>query len=74
VSTAARAGYVRFTGYGVGVFYMAICETCDVSIPFVSSNEREEWVREHRTTGHRVDYAVDIRPVPGSILSLAMPS
>lgn len=49
------------------VLFLAICITCaDGSAPvprtFGSQSERDQWADGHKTTGHKIDLAVEVRP------------
>lgn len=49
------------------VFFLAICRECNTGrrplpMPFGNETARDLWTAEHRTTGHHVDEAVEIRP------------
>lgn len=49
------------------VFFLAICLDCaDGSAPkpqpFASQDDRDRWVDGHRTTGHTISEAVEVRP------------
>jgi hypothetical protein len=62
------AGMVRFDGDAT-VFYVAICQQCDMAIPFGSEAERKAWLDEHSQVffegkRHVVKVAVDVRPDP----------
>lgn len=51
------------------VFYLATCRECNhgrrpLPMPFGTEQERDTWAAGHRTTGHHVDEAIEIRPRP----------
>lgn len=54
-------GTIRFAGVPK-VFYMALCAQCRVDMPFGDAGTRAPWAESHRTTGHTVTFAVDVRP------------
>lgn len=64
MSIAPRPGMLRFDG-DVAVFYMAICQQCDIALPHPTEMSREMWATGHRGTGHTVTYALDVRPDTG---------
>jgi hypothetical protein len=48
------------------VFFLAICEECNegrrpIPMPFGTDEDRERWCEGHRTTGHTINYALEIR-------------
>jgi hypothetical protein len=52
----------------VKVFHLAICGTCGdpdkpLPMPFATSDERDQWMTEHATTGHPVNAATEIRVI-----------
>lgn len=59
--TNPRHGMVRFPG-NANVFYVAICEQCQMAMPFGSEKHRYDWIIEHAKTGHTLKTAVDVRP------------
>lgn len=58
-----RAGMVRFDG-NVTVFFVAICEQCQMALPFPTEKDRGDYIVEHVKTGHALKLAVDVRPDP----------
>lgn len=64
MSIAPRPGMLRFEG-DVAVFYMAICTQCDMALPHPTEMAREMWATAHRSTGHVIAYALDVRPDTG---------
>lgn len=51
------------------VYYLAICATCagehgsrPTPMPFGTAADRATWVDGHRTTGHHVGLALEVRP------------
>jgi hypothetical protein len=62
MTTSPAPGMVRFTGEPA-IFYMAICRTCDIAMPFPSDIYRDTWADQHRESHPlSVEYAVDVRP------------
>lgn len=61
MSVNPRPGMLRFDG-NVQIFYMTICKDCDMALPHSNELTRQAWADAHRTTGHAVSYAVDVRP------------
>lgn len=59
-------GYVRFSGEPA-VFYMALCNECEISLPFGDSEHRSQWADGHRSTAHIVTFAIDVRPDPAAL-------
>lgn len=52
------------------VWFLAICRECNHGrrpqpMPFGNETARDLWADGHRTTGHHVDEALEIRPQPG---------
>ena len=57
---------VVFTGTPK-VFFLAVCRECNegrrpLPMPFGTEADRDRWADGHRTTGHTVDTALEIRP------------
>lgn len=50
------------------VSFLAICMDCGapggrpVPMPFGTEADRDRWVQGHATTGHQIEYALEIRP------------
>jgi hypothetical protein len=63
MSTDPRPGMIRFSG-AVAVYPVAICRQCDAVFPFDSDERRISWAVEHQRAGHRIEFAVDVRPDP----------
>jgi hypothetical protein len=63
MTTDPRPGIIRFSGAAT-VFLVAICHQCGIVLPFDSDQRRIAWAVEHQNTGHRIEFAVDVRPDP----------
>lgn len=61
MSANIRPGMVRFDG-DASIFFMSICEECDMALPHPDEETRQQWIAGHSTTGHTIRVAVDIRP------------
>lgn len=62
MSTDPRPGMARFKG-APAVFFMAVCQNCDIALPFETDAQRWGWTSTH-IASHVVEFAVDIRPDP----------
>lgn len=68
--TTTPRGITRFRGEPK-VFFMAVCDECDMAMPFDAPLERDVWTFNHITgTGHSVSPALDVR---GDAEVLALP-
>ena len=49
------------------VFFLTVCVECNtgrrpIPMPFATAEDRDRWADGHRTTGHTVNEALEVRP------------
>lgn len=63
MSADPRPGMIRFNGAATA-FLVTICRECDMVLPHNDEERRMQWALEHGSVGHKVEFAVDVRPDP----------